>query len=147
VVWATRLYLLGLAGHSLLEVAARSFYARQDARTPLFAAALNAGVYILLAVLLSRSFGVPGIALANTLAFTSEALLLLFLLSRKAPGILRVGGTLARVGLVSIGGALLALALMRLPLAALPLAAGSLAVAGISSLPFLWPEVKLLIKL
>ena len=43
VVWATRGYLLGLAGHALLETAARSFYAQQNARTPLFAAALNAG--------------------------------------------------------------------------------------------------------
>ncbi|NIR97630.1 MAG: lipid II flippase MurJ, partial [Gammaproteobacteria bacterium] len=34
VVWAARAYLLGLVGHSLLEVAARAFYARQNARTP-----------------------------------------------------------------------------------------------------------------
>ena len=91
VVLATRIYLLGLMGHTLLEVSARSFYARQDARTPLFAAALNSALYILLAFNLAPRFGVGGIALANGLAFTGEALLLLFLLNRKVPGVLQVG--------------------------------------------------------
>jgi putative peptidoglycan lipid II flippase len=147
VVWATRMYLLGLMGHSLLEVAARAFYARQDARTPLFAAALNAGAYIVLAVPLARWLGPAGIALANSLAFTGEALLLLFLLHRKSPHVLRVSGTLARVTLVSAAGALVVFALMRLPFSSLPLAVGALAVAGITTLPFVWPELKLLIKL
>ena len=36
VVWAARAYLLGLVGHSLLEVAARAFYAQQNPKLPLF---------------------------------------------------------------------------------------------------------------
>lgn len=148
VVWTTRAYLLGLMGHSLLEVAARSFYAQQDARTPLYLAALNAGAYILFAVILSRSFGSTGIALANTLAFTGEALALLYLLSRRTPGVLRISGTLVRVLLASVAVALFVLALMRiLPLPALPLAAGALALGGLVIAPFIWPEVKLLIRL
>jgi putative peptidoglycan lipid II flippase len=147
VVWATRAYLLGLAGHSLLEIAARSFYARQDARTPLFAAALNAFAYILLAIPLAGWLGTTGIALANTLAFTGEALLLLFLLNRRSPGLLRVGSTLARAGFVAAGAGLVVFGLMRLPFSDLPLAVGSLALGSVSALPFIWPELKLLVKL
>jgi len=39
VAYALKFYALGLAGHSALEVAARTFYAQQDTRTPLMVAA------------------------------------------------------------------------------------------------------------
>ncbi len=147
VVWATRLYLLGLMGHSLLETAARSFYAQQNARTPLFAAALNAVLYILLAVVLSPRLGAPGIALANTLAFTSEALLLLFLLQRKLPGLLKLGRPLFRICLASAIGAGLVYLFIQLPLPELPAALAALATGGVAVLPLIWPEVKLLVRL
>ncbi len=147
VVWATRAYLLGLTGHSLLEVAARSFYAMQDARTPLFAAALNALAYILLAIPLSRQLGHSGIALANSLAFTGEALLLLYLLHRRLPGILRVETTLVKVMGVSLAGMVLVYWLMRLPLPTFPVTLAALVVGGFAVLPFIWSEVKLLIQL
>jgi len=148
VVWATRAYLLGLMGHALLEIGSRSFYARQDAITPLIAAAINAGVYILFATSLSRtSLGAAGIALGNTIAFTSEALLLLYLLNRKLPGILQVRGTLLRVLVGSAVGGLVVLALLQLPLSALPLALGALVMGGLLTLPFIWPEVKMLARL
>ena len=102
VVSATRVFLIGLAGHALLEIAARSFYAQQNARVPLYAAALNSAVYILLAIFLSSRLGHVGIALANTVAFTLEALVLLWLLNRSYPGLLDVGNTLSRVGVVSL---------------------------------------------
>ncbi len=147
VVWAARAYLLGLIGQCLLEVASRSFYAQQDARTPLYVAALNAGAYILFANLLSRSMGTTGIALANTLAFTGEALLLLYLLNRRLPGLMRVGSTFGRVLLASIAAGAIVLALLRIPIAELPLAIGALAAGGAFIVPFIWPEMKLLVKL
>jgi putative peptidoglycan lipid II flippase len=147
VVWATRAYLLGLIGNSLLEVAARAFYAQQDARTPLYAAALNAGAYILFATLLSNSMGITGIALANTLAFTGEALLLLYLLNRRLPGLLRVGSTFGRVLLASIAAGAFVLVLLRIPVAELPLTIAALAAGGVLVTPFIWPELKLLVKL
>jgi putative peptidoglycan lipid II flippase len=147
VVWTARAFLLGLAGHSLLEVAARAFYAQQNARTPLLAAVMMAAAFILLAVPFSRIWGPAGIALANTCAFTAEALFLLILLNRKSPGLLRVGDTLARAALVAAGGALLVFALLRLPFSGILLAMGGLAVGGLTTLPFIWPEVKLFIKI
>jgi putative peptidoglycan lipid II flippase len=134
-------------GHSLLEIAARSFYAQQDARTPLFLAALNAGVYLVAAIYLSKWLGVPGIALANTISFTTEALLLLIILNRRYPGVLQIGRPLLRVTLASLAGAALSLAVLQLPLPALLLALVSMAAGGLLILHFIWPEIKLLIKL
>jgi putative peptidoglycan lipid II flippase len=147
VTWVTRAYLLGLAGHALLEVAARSFYARQNALTPLAAAAINASLFFVLAFSLSKSLGPLGIALANCLSFTSEALLLLFLLNRQVPGVLRVGPALLRAAAVAFAGGLFTWGLMLLPLPGLPLALGALALSGLASLPFIFPEVRLLLNL
>jgi peptidoglycan biosynthesis protein MviN/MurJ (putative lipid II flippase) len=74
VVWTTRAFMLGLTGHALLEVAVRAFYARQDARTPLVAALLTLIAFVILAVLLVPWLGVTGIGLANSLAYSGEAL-------------------------------------------------------------------------
>ncbi len=148
VVWATRAYLVGLAGHSMLEVASRSFYAQQDARTPLWAAALNALASLLFAVTFSRFLGVVGIAAANTLAFTGEALLLLFLLSRRFNGVLSLGKTFTRVILAASAGALIVYLLMHfVPLPLLPLSVGALALGALAILPFAWPEVKGLVRM
>jgi len=119
----------------------------QDARTPLCAAALKALAYILLAVPLSRQLGHSGIALANSLAFSGEALFLPYLLNRKLPGILRVETTLLRVVGVSAAGMVLVYGLMRLPLPTFPVTLAALVVGGFAVLPFIWSEVKLLIKL
>lgn len=147
VVWATRAYLLGLAGHSLLEVSARSFYARQDARTPLFAAALNAGAYVLFALILANLLGASGIALANSLAFTGEALLLLYLLNRRLPSVVEVRSTLVRVLAVSVGAAGLVFLILRLPFPELALALAALGLGGVAVLPFIWGEIRLLANL
>ncbi|HSF81049.1 MAG TPA: murein biosynthesis integral membrane protein MurJ [Anaerolineales bacterium] len=147
VVWATRGYLLGLAGHSMLEVAARSFYARQDARTPLFAAALNAGAYVVFAISFSSLLGATGIALANSLAFTGEALLLLYLLNRRLPSVVSVRSTLLRALAGSLGAGGLVLLVMQLPLPGLLSPLAALAAGGLLALPFIWPEIRLLQKL
>ena len=148
VVAATRAYLLGLVGHVLLELSARSFYAQQDARTPLYVAAINAAVYFVLAVTLSRTLGVVGIALANSIAFTGEALLLLYLLNRQMPGLLRVGKTLLRVLLATISAALIATALLTLlPVSAVLAAFAGLIAGGLIVVPFILPEIKLLMEL
>ncbi len=108
---------------------------------------LERGLYLVVAIYLGKWLGVPGIALANTVAFTTEALLLLYILNRRFPGVLHVGKPLLRVMLASLAGAALSLAVLQLPLPALPLALVSMAAGGLLILPFIWPEIKLLIKL
>lgn len=101
VVWTARAYLVGLTGHALLELVARSFYARQDALTPLLASAFNTAVYLTLAVFFGARLGAPGIGLANALAFTTEALLLLALLRWRVAGVPRDEGALWRAGVAA----------------------------------------------
>jgi putative peptidoglycan lipid II flippase len=132
-----------------LELAARGFYAQQDAVTPLWASALMMVTFSVLALLISQLVGVAGIALANALAFTGEAVLLLYLLNRKFPGLLQFGSTLTRVVLACVVAALLVYLILSLPLPipALIVAIVALAFGGLVVLPFIWPEVKLLVRL
>jgi len=156
VVWTARAYLLGLMGHSLLEVSARAFYAQQNARTPLVAAGLTAAAFVLLAVVLGRRMGAPGIALANSLAFTAEALVLWILLERRFKGLLELGGTLLRAGLAAALGGLAVFGLMRLwgiinpdsgLLLATLVALVSIGLGALVALPIVWREVRLLVRL
>ena len=148
IVLITRIYLLGLTGHALLEIGARSFYAQKNAITPLFAAALNATGYVILALLLSKSFGIGGIAFANIFAFTTEAVILLWLLNRKYPGLLRVKSALRRVAWGVLSGAIMTLTVMQV--ATLPevisALGGMLLGLGTAGL-FIWPELKPLLQL
>ncbi len=147
VVWTTRAYLLGLMGHALMEVAARAFYAQQNARTPLITAGLTTTTFIILAALIAPRLGAPAFGLANAVAYTGQALLLLYLVSRRFPGVFSLNATLARVILATLLAALLTYGLMQLPLPGLPLAILSLAIGIALVLPFIWQEVKLLVKL
>jgi putative peptidoglycan lipid II flippase len=148
VVWTARAFLLGLVGHTLLEIGARGFYAQQDAITPLLASVLMAGTFTLLAIGLARPFGAAGIALANSIAFSGEALLLLFLLNRKFPGLLKLGRTLPRViAATLVGGIVAALLLAFLPLPPIIAAIAALGMGALAVLPFIWPEIKTLATL
>jgi putative peptidoglycan lipid II flippase len=141
VVRAAQMYLVGLVGQCLLEIAARAFYARQDARTPLLASLVNLGLFLFAAPWLARVLGPGGIALANSLTFSAEALLLLGLLwhsGRRFPFLL----TLGKAGLTA---ALLIAVLQvwqRLGLSLLPFTLGGLALCALVSLPLLWPELR-----
>jgi putative peptidoglycan lipid II flippase len=83
VAAAARIFLVGLPAHALIETSVRAFYARQDARTPLWTALATAALFILLCFLLTPRFGYLGVAVANTSAYSFEAVLLLILLRRR----------------------------------------------------------------
>ncbi len=84
VAATARIFLLGLPAHALIEIAARSFYARQEARIPLVTAILTAGIFLGLCVGLTPVMGFIGVALANILAYSFEAVLLFSLLHQDA---------------------------------------------------------------
>ncbi len=150
LVWVTRGFLAGLAGQCLLELAVRSFYARQDAITPMITAGINFVVFLVLGVVLFRILGAPGISLADSLAFTTQALFLLALLNRRLISRLSVFKPLGRVLLACLTGAagvvLSATVLDRLQM---PLVTGvlSMAIGLLVALPFLWKEVRILTRL
>jgi len=154
VAWTARAFLIGLVGHALMEVAGRSFYAQQDARTPLYTAMATLGVFIILGVVLASAFGAPGIGLANSIAFTSSAFILLYLLTRRYPGILKLQGTLWRaLAAAGLGAGVAYLlitwlpAAVRLPLPEVVAALGAMVIGGLVALPFILPELKLLLRL
>lgn len=150
VVWVTQAYLAGLVGHSLMEVAARAFYARQDARIPLLASGLSMAAFVVLALVLVKPFGAVGIALSNSLAFTGEAVFLFFLLNKRLPQKLALGGTLLRAILAGLtGGVLIYLVtgVIPIPLPDLLLALIGMALGGMAAVPIVWKEIRLLVKL
>jgi putative peptidoglycan lipid II flippase len=154
VVWTVRAYMAGLIGHSLLEVAARAFYAQQKAITPLITSGATAGAFLLIGILLAPRLGAPGIGLANTLAFTGEALVLLWLVGRKFPAWWDISKPLVRICLVSVGSGIILYFVLRIipletfstPISAL-VGTVVIGIVGLLVLPFIWPEVKMLGKI
>ncbi len=150
VLWVARGYLLGLAGQCVLEVAVRSFYARKDAITPLWAAGINLVVYIGLAALLINYFGAAGISLADCLAYTSEAVLLLWIFKRRVPEPVKFSSSIPRgllaalVGGVVTTGTLYIMGNMTRPIYASIIA---LAVGTLSIIPLIWKQLKQLTRL
>jgi putative peptidoglycan lipid II flippase len=148
VTWAARAYLLGLVGHSLLEVASRAFYARQDARTPLLASVISLTTFVITSLILYRGLGAMGIALSNSLAFSLEAGLLIYFLSRRFPAVLRQGRTLLRLTAgCGLAGALAFVLMPRLPMSDLLAAAAALGLAGALAAAFIRPELRELARL
>lgn len=150
LLWSTRGFLIGLTGQCLLEVAVRSFYARQDAITPLITAGINLVVYIVLCSVLVRPLGAPGISLADSLAFTSEAILLLVLLNRKLITRVTPAVSLPRALLAAvIGGSVVVLVGMLPFSASQPLVMGmaALALGALVALFPIWKEIRMLLRL
>jgi len=83
VAFALQFYALGLVGHSALEVAARTFYAQQDTRTPLIVAAGAMLVTVTASLALMRPLGYGGLALGNAIGFTVESGILVWLMERR----------------------------------------------------------------
>ncbi len=94
--WALLFYGLGLVSHALVEITTRAFYAMHDTRTPVLVGVVTVLMNIGLSLLLVNYLGDPssltrgpfaGLALANTIATTLEAIVLLLLLAPRMGGI------------------------------------------------------------
>jgi len=143
--WA---FLVGLVGDTWLEVAVRSFYANQNTRTPLAAAFLQAVSFVILSLLLTPLLGLAGIPLAAAITFTTQAVVLLTLLNRRFPGLLRMGATAWRAPLSAIaGGAAALLVVSLLPMGPLVAGLAALIAGGAAALPFILPEARLILRL
>ena len=102
----SQIFLLGIVGHSLVELFVRSFYALQKPRVPLIGSAFTLVVFFLLGIVLSPMLEAVGIAAANTIAYTLQTLLLLILLRKTLPEPLRLGKTTLKSLLAAaLGGA------------------------------------------
>jgi len=77
-------YSLGLAGHALVQILARVYFASRDTTTPLALTLISIGSNVVLSVLLAQPLGINGLALANSIATLLEAVLLFTLLASRA---------------------------------------------------------------
>lgn len=68
VAQVTRIFLVGIIGHSLVELFVRSFYAQQSPKYPLIGAFGTLIVYLALGIGLMPIYKANGIAAANTIA-------------------------------------------------------------------------------
>ena len=76
-------FAIALFAQSVIPVLARSFYAWHDTKTPVKIAFFTVAIDIIAALILSRSMGVMGLALAFSIASFIQMLLLLMLLRKK----------------------------------------------------------------
>jgi putative peptidoglycan lipid II flippase len=150
ILWATQGYMIGLLGHSVVEVGVRSFYAKQNAAVPMIVSFIGLVVYIGLAVGLMGPLAAGGIALANSLSYSIQALILVILLNRKMPEPFHFGKPFLRsvVGAV-LGGVVtwliyqgLGLSIPAVFLALVGAAAGAL----VAAVP-IWKDLRLLVQL
>lgn len=93
-----------IIAESSLEILARLFYAQHDTRTPMFVALGWLTVNVALAFPLSATYGVRGLALASTIAFSLQSLAL-YLLNRRRLGYLHEWQLLATAGRSLLGAA------------------------------------------
>ena len=111
--WALRMFALGLPAFVILEVLSRAFYALEDTRTPVAMGVLTMLANIALSLVLIRVIGEPGslargpfagLALANAITTTIEALVLFALLHRRVGGVMERSllGVVARISLAAL---------------------------------------------
>lgn len=149
LVWVIRGFLAGLIGESLLEVASRSFYARQDAVTPMVVSIVSLLVFLAAGLGFYRLMGPAGISLAVSTGLTFQAVTLLIVLSRRLKESLSPGSTLWRGLVAALLGGVSILLVGQIPMASQPLFMGivALAAGGLFALPPIWKEIRLLLHL
>ncbi len=77
------LYSLGLIGFAVIRITAPVFYALKDTKTPVIISAISVALNIILNIILMRSMGYLGLALATSIAGWVNMLLLLLMLNQK----------------------------------------------------------------
>lgn len=80
-------YAPGLIGYSAVKIASPTFYALNDARTPVLVSLATIVLNVVLNVTLVRVMSFQGLALGTAIAALFNAALLLFLLSRRTNGL------------------------------------------------------------
>ncbi len=150
ILRATQAYLVGLLGHSIVELGVRSFYAQQNAKVPMLISGLGLLIYIALAIPLMRLLSFGGIALANSISYSIQALGLILILNRKNIERFSLKGTFIRSLLSAIVVAVIVgLILYILPLSISDLLLSLIAIGSgfiVGAVP-IWPEIRLLIHL
>lgn len=91
---------------SVYHIAARSFYAQQDTKTPLYISLFTIGLNIFLAILFTMSFnmGAYGLAWAQSIVAAVEIFVLFVIMQRRIPGLLNRDFAHALIRMLSATG-------------------------------------------
>ena len=105
-------FSIRIISESTLEMVARLFYAQHNTRTPMFAYLAWLVINVSLAYLLVDAWGIAGLALASTIAFTILAAVLFVLNGRRLNGMneRELGVTAVRAIVATIGMSLVIMA-------------------------------------
>ncbi len=150
ILWATQGYLFGLLGHCVVELCVRSFYADQNAKIPMLVSGMGLLLYIGLAILLMGPLASGGIALANAISYSIQAIVLIILLNRQVPERFRLGGSLLRGSLSALAAGLcvwLVCFVIPIPLSDLFLSLAGMVIGAVVGVIPVWREVKMLVHL
>ncbi len=104
-------FSLRVVSEASLEVLARLFYAQHNTRTPMFVALVWLAITVILLYSLVELLGVAGLALASSISFTIQSLLL-YLLNRRKLGSLEERELLFSLGRAAIATAGMSLAII-----------------------------------
>jgi putative peptidoglycan lipid II flippase len=101
---ALAFYAPGILGYSVVKIASPSFYSLQDARTPMIVSLIAIAANLGLNLWLNALMGFRGLALGSAIAANVNAVLLLWLLSRRIGGVeaARVLTSFAKILIASI---------------------------------------------
>jgi putative peptidoglycan lipid II flippase len=149
ITWTTRAYLLILTGFAIHEIAARSFYARQEPMYPLYAVLIRLAVFAVIGIAgitLFKHIGAPIIALAE-IAVLIEAIILFIWLSNKMHEPIQVWSAVGKGVVAALIGGGIAWIIVRDPDSAVITALLGIVIGGLICLPIIWSEIKLLLKL
>ena len=96
-------YAPGLIGYSAIKIAAPSFYALGDSRTPVLVSMVSVLTNLGLNIVLVQSIGYRGLALGTAIAAGLNAFILLLLLRRRLDGLdtVRIATTFTKIALAS----------------------------------------------
>ncbi len=150
ILWATRGYMVGLLGHCVVELGVRSFYARKNALIPMVISASGFIVYLGFAILLMGPLASGGIALANAISYSIQALVLIILLNRRLTEPLSLRGVILRSLFSAFISGLctwMIFSVLPIPLGKLFLSAGAILVGIIAAVIPIWKDLRLIVRL
>jgi len=100
VAYALMFYLIGMTSFASVKTVVSAFYAIKETRVPVLCASISMAANVGLNFMLIRQLQIGGLALASTISFTLNLVLLLTMLRRRLGtlGLARVAGAASRIG-------------------------------------------------
>lgn len=84
---ALQFYAVGMIGYGLMEILNKTFYARQDAKTPMFISCFAIIINVILSIFLVKVIGYIGLPLASSITSILTTVLMMVIINKKLQGI------------------------------------------------------------